>query len=133
MGQMSRAKGKSGEREIAALLRDLTGWNMRRRVRQYDGDSDLVGVPGWSIEVKRYGTASRADIARWWAQTVAQAATDRPVLFYRQNRDDWRAVWPLSLELVAVRSGRATSGPARDPSTPGLPWPARWQRTVYGV
>lgn len=29
-----RTKGKSGEREIAALVRDVTGWDVKRRVRQ---------------------------------------------------------------------------------------------------
>jgi hypothetical protein len=73
MGAMSRTKGKAGEREIAALIRDLTGWDVRRRVRQHDGDSDLMGVPGWSIEVKRHARATRADLASWWQQTVDQA------------------------------------------------------------
>ena len=53
MGRAQREKGKRGEREVAALIRDLLGYEVRRRVRQHDGDSDLVGVPGWSIEVKR--------------------------------------------------------------------------------
>ena len=42
MGAMSRNKGKTGEREAAALLSDLLGLDIRRRVRQHDGDSDLV-------------------------------------------------------------------------------------------
>ncbi len=112
---MQRTKGKAGEREIAALVRDLTGWDVRRRVRQHDGDSDLDGVPGWSVEVKRHRAAQRHQIAAWWAQTVQQAtqvpagppevATNRipcllPVLFFRADRDQWRAVWPVSLGLV---------------------------------
>ena len=48
MGAMQRTKGQTGEREAAALIRDLTGWDVRRRVRQHDGDSDLEGVPGLS-------------------------------------------------------------------------------------
>jgi hypothetical protein len=103
MGLMSRTKGKVGEREIAALVRDLTGWDVRRRVRQHDGDSDLEGVPGWSVEVKRHATAPRADIRAWYAQAQRQAAADGllPVLFYRRDRDDWRAVWPLASMLGA--------------------------------
>lgn len=91
---MQRNKGKAGEREIAAIVRDLTGWDVRRRVRQHDGDSDLEGVPGWSVEVKRHATATRSDIRAWWAQAVKQAKGQaRPVLFFRANRDEWRAVW----------------------------------------
>lgn len=100
MSAMQRTKGKAGEREIAALVRDLTGWDVRRRVRQHDGDSDLEGVPGWSVEVKRHASASRADIARWWQQAVAQAGAALPVLFYRADRAAWRAVWPLAVCLV---------------------------------
>ncbi|WP_338413828.1 hypothetical protein [uncultured Sphaerotilus sp.] len=99
---MSRTKGQTGEREAAALIRDLTGWDVRRRVRQHDGDSDLEGVPGWSVEIKRHASASRGDIAAWWAQAVAQArpAGLLPVLLYRRDRDQWRAVWPVGVHLA---------------------------------
>jgi hypothetical protein len=115
MTAMQRAKGQAGEREIAALVRDLTGWDVRRRVRQHDGDSDLKGVPGWSVEVKRHRAAQRHQIAAWWAQTVQQAAKTPaglpdvasarlprllPVLFFRADRDQWRAVWPVAVGLV---------------------------------
>lgn len=54
MSGLSRTKGKAGEREIAAIVRDITGWDVRRRVRQHDSDDDLVGIPGWAPEVKRH-------------------------------------------------------------------------------
>lgn len=104
MSAMQRNKGKTGECEIAGLVRDVTGWDVRRRVRQHDGDSDLEGVPGWSVEVKRHRTASRADIARWWQQTLAQAGELLPVLFYRADRGEWRAVWPLAITLAQQRA-----------------------------
>ena len=44
MAGLSRNKGKAGERELARLLAELTGHDVRRRVRQHDGDDDLVGV-----------------------------------------------------------------------------------------
>ena len=101
MSAMCRTKGQTGEREIAALVGDLIGWNVRRRVRQHDDDSGLEGVPGWSVEVKRTGGAGRADIARWWQQTSARArkAAKLPVLFFRVDRDQWWAVWPLAAHL----------------------------------
>lgn len=106
MSAMSRTKGQAGEREIAALIRDLTGWEVRRRVRQHDGDSDLEGVPGWSVEVKRHRTAARGDLVAWWKQTARQAecAGAVPVLFFRADRHAWRAVWPLSLCLADRRA-----------------------------
>ena len=102
MAMMSRNKGKAGEREIAALLADLTGCDVRRRVRQHDGDSDLEGLPGWCVEVKRHARATRALIAGWWAQAVSQAERTSavPLLLYRADRDAWRAVWPLSVNLT---------------------------------
>jgi len=96
---MQRTKGQAGERECAALIADLTGWKVTRRVRNHAGDSDLVGVPGWSVEVKRHRTAGRADVAGWWRQACAQAGEQIPVLFYRLDRDSWRAVWPVAVGL----------------------------------
>lgn len=105
MGLKSRTKGKAGEREIAALVRDLTGWDVKRRVRQHDGDADLDGVPGWCAEVKRYATATRSDIRTWYGQAARQASHEAklPVLFYRLDRDDWRAVWPVAVALAVQR------------------------------
>ncbi len=79
----------------------MTGWYVQRRVRQYDGDSDLEGVPGWSVEVKRHRSATRGDLARWWARAVAQAGALLPVLLYRVDRGEWRAVWPLCVVLAS--------------------------------
>ena len=99
MAGLSRNKGKAGERELARLLADLTGHDVRRRVRQHDGDDDLVGVPGWSIEAKRYKAAPPALVAQWWGQAVEQSRRTNalPVLFYRADRADWRVVWPAGL------------------------------------
>lgn len=101
MGATSLNKGSAGEGEAPALIADLTGWTVKRRVRQHDGDSDLEGVPGWSVKVKRHAAAGRAEIGRWWAQCVARAGEPHPVLLYRLGRDSWRAVWPLRPHLAA--------------------------------
>jgi hypothetical protein len=99
MSAMQRTKGAQGEREISGVIRDLTGWDVQRRVRNHAGDSDLVGIPGWSVEVKRHKTAGRAEIAGWWRQSCAQARDGLPVLFFRLDRDSWRAVWPVAVGL----------------------------------
>ena len=95
LGRSSRSKGQGGERELAALLTELTGFEIKRRCRQHRADSDLEGLPGWSVECKRHRSAGQGLIESWWAQTVMQAmaARDRPVLFYRLDRAGWRAVW----------------------------------------
>lgn len=64
------------------------------------GDADLEGVPGWAVEVKRHRTAPPGEVARWWVQAVAQAGGRLPVLLYRADRGQWRAVWPLAVCLV---------------------------------
>ena len=96
---MSRTKGQAGEREVAAIIRELTGHDVRRHVRQHAGDADLAGLPGWSVECKRYRAVTPGLIAGWWAQTVSQArdVQAKPVLFYRADRADWRCVWPADL------------------------------------
>ncbi len=100
-GRGSRTKGQSGEREVAAIIRELTGHDVRRRVRQHQGDSDLEGLPGWCIECKRHANTPPGLLAQWWRQTVAQAqASDTmPVLLYRGDRAGWRVAWPAALHL----------------------------------
>ena len=95
----SRTKGQAGEREVAAIIRALTGHDVRRRVRQHLADADLAGLPGWSVECKRYRAVTPGLIAGWWAQTLSQArdVQAKPVLFYRADRADWRCVWPADL------------------------------------
>ena len=97
---MSRRKGQSGELEAAALLSELTGRTVKRRVRQHDGDSDLEGLPGWAVEIKRYAKFSPAKVSgEWWPQAVAQARATKtlPLLLYRVDRGHWTAVWPADL------------------------------------
>ncbi|MCX8017309.1 MAG: hypothetical protein N2690_05350 [Rhodocyclaceae bacterium] len=101
-GKTSRTKGQRGEREVAALIADLLGVQASRRCRQRESDSDILGVPGWSIEVKRRERADPADVARWWAQACAQAQAEGsiPCLWYRASRQPWRVMWPISVLLA---------------------------------
>ncbi|WP_233881025.1 putative PDDEXK endonuclease [Paraburkholderia flagellata] len=101
MGAMQRRKGGSGERELAHLLADELGADVRRRCRQHPGDSDVLGVDGWACEVKRHARATRSDVRAWWGQTVEQAAAsgETPMLAYRLDRSPWRCVWPLAVAL----------------------------------
>lgn len=73
MGKMQRRKGQVGEREAAALIAEHTGWEVKRWVRNSAGDSDLLGVPGWSVEIKRYASASVSQISSRWDQCTGQA------------------------------------------------------------
>jgi hypothetical protein len=103
-GAASRAKGQRGERDAANIIAGLTGFDVKRRVRQRHGDSDLEGVPGWSIEIKNQ---ARPNIPAWWRQTIEQAAQSEslPVLIYKEPRKGWKAMWPMSIVLNGVEEG----------------------------
>ena len=87
----SRNKGRAGEQEVARTLRDELGLEVTRNWQQQaaQGGTDIVGVPGWAIEVKRAKQWSN----EWWTQAAAQAARtgEKPVLIYRLDRKPWRA------------------------------------------
>ena len=104
MSAMQRDKGSRGELEVASIIAGLTGWDVRRRVRNHAGDSDLQGVPGWSVEVKRHAKAPAGAVRAWWLQAVEQADGKLPVLFYRADHAEWRAVWPLAVLLTDQRA-----------------------------
>ena len=84
----SRKKGKAGELELAALLRDM-GYQSRRG-QQYcgaSGDADVIGLPGIHIECKRVEKLNLMD-------AVKQASHDAkdgllPAVFHRRNRQPW--------------------------------------------
>lgn len=99
MAKMQRSKGNRGEREVAALLTELLGTKVTRRVRQHDGDSDLVGVLGWVLEVKNHAKVTRGLLLTWWDQTldqwIAENPYDRPALIYKRAPGWWR-VWYLT-------------------------------------
>lgn len=89
MGAMSRRKGAAFEREVAKLIRDNLGYECKRNLEQYQqGGDDLSGVPGWSIECKRYANCVPSDIRLFWLQCEAQAVAKglRPVLIVKQDR-----------------------------------------------
>lgn len=91
MAKMSRDKGKRGEREVAGLLR-CHGFDSRRGV-QYQGgpDSpDVVGLPGFHIEVKR---TERLSIYPAMDQAADECkAGEVPVVFHRTNGSYWLTI-----------------------------------------
>lgn len=91
MGGTSREKGKRGERECAALLR-AHGFDARRgqQFNGSDGSADVVGLPGFHVEVKR------TESLRVY-EAVRQAESDAregevPVVLHRRNRKGWLAI-----------------------------------------
>lgn len=107
----SRTKGAAGEREVARILQDQLGIELTRNLDQTrDGGYDLLGLPGWAIEVKRYKTAGKAERQAWWKQAVEQAGEDlQPVVIYRLDRQGWRVMmaWPEELFPIGDMRGIA--------------------------
>lgn len=84
MGKMSREKGKRGEREIAAILRER-GYDAHRG-QQYHGGGDspdVVGLPGVHIEVK-YTQAFHLWDALEQAETDSAGSENIPVVVHRK-------------------------------------------------
>ena len=86
----SRAKGKTGERELAKLLR-TQGFTEARRGQQYsgaNGDADVIGVKGIHIECKRQ---QRVHDEMWMKQAEDDARKGEiPVVIYRRNHEQWK-------------------------------------------
>lgn len=89
MGARSRQKGKRGEREAAALVRDAWGIAARRG-RQYAGHPDApdvtADIPGVHLEVKR---RERCRPGEWLEQALADAGDELPVVLHRRTRQPW--------------------------------------------
>lgn len=93
MGKMSREKGKRGEREVAAILRDF-GYDAKRG-QQFKGgpnSPDVLGLPGVHIEVKR---VERLQLYDAISQAKRDAGNDLPVVLHRKNGCEWVAIQPM--------------------------------------
>jgi Holliday junction resolvase len=100
----SKIKGKIGELELAAFLREH-GFEEARRGVQYSGGNDspdIVGLPGFHIECKR---TERGSLYDWLAQAQSDAAGSGRVPFvaHRKNRREWVAILGLEDFLNLVR------------------------------
>lgn len=96
----SRTKGKTGELELARILREH-GYQSRRG-QQYcgtSGDADVIGIPGVHIEVKR---VEKLNIEKAMEQSRSDARQGEiPIVAHRKNRKPWLVTMDLEdfLEL----------------------------------
>jgi len=95
-------KGKAGEREAAALLREY-GFEARRG-QQYSGGGDspdvVHSIPSVHIEVKRTETLS---LYKAIEQAKEDCAGKVPVVLHRRNGKEWLAILPASDLLRALK------------------------------
>ena len=91
----SRAKGKSGEREIVLLLRKFNIDVSRNLMQTREGGCDLLtdGTPleDYAIEIKRSKSWTNALNQSWRKQAVIQAKRleKKALLLWRQDRGAW--------------------------------------------
>ena len=89
MGRASQRKGRTGELELARLLRGY-GYDVQPgQAVSYGATPDLVGLSGVHIECKRN---ERLNVPEAMAQAVRDADRFRdgaPAVFHRRNRSGW--------------------------------------------
>lgn len=98
MGKSQRIKGQVGEREARDAMKRIGCIDTQRRVRNYEGDSDLIGaIPGVSFEVK---LESRSNIGAAIRQAVEQAGNQIPAVLHRQCAKGERGnPWCLTIRV----------------------------------
>ena len=87
-GRAARNKGAAAERELAALIRDTWGYEVHRGKVFYH-ESDLVGLDGIHVEVKRQ---ERLNIYEAVRQAISEAGKSKdglPAVFHRRDREGW--------------------------------------------
>ncbi len=99
----SRAKGKAGELELAAFLRDH-GFEARRG-QQFAGGGDspdiVSSLPGFHIECKR---VESGNLYVWMDQAMRDTpGAHIPVVMHRRSRKEWVAILPLPQFLKLVK------------------------------
>ena len=87
----SRRKGAVGEREAAALLRELFGWSTARRSQQFCGQAETADLivedtPDIYWEVKR---VQRLSVPKTMVKARTDAGRKAPALLHRQNNSEW--------------------------------------------
>jgi len=99
MSAFSRNKGARGERLAAAVLKNVTGVSTERAARNgVGGSTDVIGLPGFAIEVKFGYKIQQQNL--WWKQAIENAKPGEcPLLMYKPQRKPWVFRLPLGLLL----------------------------------
>lgn len=96
MGSKSQRKGRAGEIELAAILREH-GYDVQPGAAlNYGTEPDLRGLPGIHIECKR---CEAIRLNEWLQQAIRDSEKFRdglPAVFHRRNRQPWLVTMRLS-------------------------------------
>lgn len=93
-GKGSRNKGANGERELANLLRDFWGFDVRRG-QVFNGEPDIVGLNGIHVEVKRVEKLNLIAAMQQAREAAKKKKDGVPAVFHRKNRTRWLVTMDL--------------------------------------
>lgn len=100
-GRGKRNKGAAGEREVAGILKDQLGFEVKRNLGQARDGADDITIQKFRIEVKRQETL-KVDV---WSKQVEDCSQvgEVPVLIYRRNGQPWRVCLKLDDFIPLLR------------------------------
>lgn len=105
LGRKPRAKGNRGELEVVNILKAHGYPAYRNFASGGYGGSDVVGLPGFAVEVKM---VEKLNIWGALAQCEqAASATETPLVVFRRSRCSFYACLPFEDLLGLVEEARA--------------------------
>ncbi len=101
----SKRKGKTGELEAAAFLREH-GIEARRG-QQFSGGTDspdvVSSIPNVHLEVKR---TEKVQFHDWMKQAEHDAGARMPVVMHRRNNGEWYGIVPMKYLILWLKEMR---------------------------
>ena len=105
-----RVKGANFEREICNKIKDAFGdcVDPKRDLEQYRSadKGDIRGVPGWTLECKRYSSNAGSGCKKEWIEQcwrAADASGTEGVVIYKYDRQPIKCV--VKLSSISARIG----------------------------
>jgi Holliday junction resolvase len=100
-GRGKRNKGAAGERELAGILKDHLGFEVKRNLGQARDGADDITIQKFRIEVKRQ---ERLQVDKWSEQVESCSKSGEiPILAYRRNGQPWRVCLRLDDFIPLMR------------------------------
>ena len=94
MGKSSQVKGRNGEFELAKLIRDTWGYEVKRG-QVFNHQSDMIGLKGVHPEVKRVEKLNIHKAMEQAREESKKRLDGVPCVFHRINREGWLVTMDL--------------------------------------
>ena len=105
MGKSSQAKGRRGEREFAAAMRNYGFPNVSAAPPlNYGTVPDVVGLPGVHCEIKRVERLNVLQAMQQASRDAEKFQDGLPVVFHRRNKAEWLCTMRLADWLTLYRA-----------------------------